>query len=169
MVYQHRNKQEYVLLRLLELLEHRISLVKYCLCSLGMDVAGKKTNTQLVVMGFLGENNYTMKFNTLTCRTLKQAYHFLELALFRIKYPPSDICFTVHVIFKFPINNVESSPITRVRGVKDFFLRCLQPNHIEIPKKVKLRQRTVRKVTKCYNGMQSDLKKSIIRIRIDVP
>lgn len=123
MVYQHRNKQECVLLRLLELLEHRISLVKYCLCSLGMDVAGKKTNTQLVVVGFLGENNYTMKFNTLTCRTLKQAYHFLELELFRIKHPPSDICFTVHVIFKLPINNVESSPITRVRGVKDFFFK----------------------------------------------
>lgn len=54
---------------------------------------------QQVVRRFLGENNYTMKFNTSTCRTLKQVYYFLELKLFRIKYPPSDICFTVHVIF----------------------------------------------------------------------
>lgn len=95
----------------------------YCLHSLGRDIAGEKNPIQQVVRRFLGENNYTMKFNILTCRTLKQACHFLELKLFRIKYPPSDICYTVHVIFKVSINTAKPSPITGFRGVKDFFLK----------------------------------------------
>lgn len=121
--YPHGNKQEYVLLRLFVLLGQRISLVlsaflrdEYCRI-----IKPRTAGCQ----GFLGERNYTMKFNTMTCRTLKQAYHFLELKLFRIKYPPSDVCFTVHVILKFSVNTelFSNSPslITGFRGLKDFF------------------------------------------------
>lgn len=118
----------------------------------------EKKTIQQVVKRFLGENNYTMKFNTSTCRGSKQACPFLELKLFRIKSPPSDVCFTALVIFKVSINTAEPSPITGFRGVKDFFFkkRCLQSNHIEILKRVKLRQKTLRKVSKYCKGMQSD-------------
>lgn len=36
-------------------------------------------------------------------------------------YPLSDVCFTVHVILKVSNNTVQPSPITRLRGVKDFY------------------------------------------------
>lgn len=106
-----------------------------------------------------------MKFNTLACSTLKQPYHFLELKLFRIKYLPSDICFTVHVVFKVSINTAESSPITGFRGVKDCFLNIQSYRNT---KKSKVKAENSEKGNQMLQRHAEWLKKIIIRIRTDV-
>lgn len=100
--YGQEGKQASVLLRSFELPE---LYMNYIIVPgfLDMDIARKKKKKTSCCRVPWWELNLMYNF---TCKSLKQAYNFLKLKLFRIMYLLSDVCITVHAILKVSNNTV---------------------------------------------------------------